>query len=180
MTPTRQSAIHRALGDAFLKLPAEVRDAHDNGGSLRLSGAADVWVKPGLLPRLVCWAVGLPRAGASQPVSVDFFTDKHGVDRWVRNFSGRVYKSTFTAEPGGNGRVIERLGVFTIEFALAAEPGRLVFDIAGMKALGLPLPRFLAVACHAEESGDDGAFLFDIAIGMGVLGEIIRYRGRLR
>ena len=180
MPETRQSAVHRAVGDAFLKLPAEVQKAHDNGGSLLLCGLADVEVKPGILPRLICWAVGLPRGGANQTVSVHFITDESGTDRWVRNFAGRVYRSTMRAGTNaGEGKLIEQLGLFTATFDLAANADRLTFDIVEFKVLGLPLPGLLAVHCHAFETGDGGYFIFDITIGMGFLGNLIRYRGRL-
>ena len=180
MITRRVSAVHRALGDAFLRLPAPVQNAHDNGGTFRLSGHADVEVKPGWLPRLICWAVGLPRHGAHQPVSVDFFTDENGVDRWVRNFAGRMYKSTLRPGTGAHeGKLIENLGIFTTIFGVAADTGRLTFDIERVTALGLPLPGILSVRCHAFETGDGGAFVFDIAIDMGLTGRLIRYRGTM-
>ncbi len=181
MSTHRQSAVHRALGDAFHKLPAEVQKTHDNGGSLRLAGTADVEVAPGIVPKLICWAVGLPREGANQAVSVQFETDERGTDRWVRNFSGRIYRSTMRAGTrAGEGKLVERLGLFTTTFNLAAYPDRLTFDIVGFKVLGLPMPSPLAVSCHASETGNGVYFFFDITIEVGFLGKLIRYRGRLR
>ncbi len=180
MQRQRISAVHRALGDTFFMLPAEVQNAHDNGGRLRLSGRAQVRVKPGWLPKMICWAVGLPRAGADQPVSVDFSTDENGADRWVRNFDGRVYQSTMVAGSGARrGKLIERLGIFTTVFTLSASESRLIFDIERMTALGLPLPGFLSVRCHAFETSESHAFVFDITIEMGFIGELIHYRGTL-
>lgn len=181
MPANRPSAVHRALGDNFFALPAEVQDAHDTCGALRLCGRADVEVKPGRISQLICWAVRLPRHGKNQPVSVDFCTDENGVDCWVRNFNGRIYKSTLRAGTGSErGKLIERLGIFTTVFVLAASSDRLTFDIERMKVLGLPLPRFLTVRCHAFETAEDGNFVFDITIEMGLLGKLIHYRGAMR
>ena len=137
-------------------------------------------VSPGLLPRLICWAVGLPRHGADQPVSIAFFTNVDGVDRWLRDFDGRRYKSELRAGTGSRqGKLIEHLGMFTTVFALEARAGHLLFEVVQMKLLGVPLPRPLLLRCQAFETGQDGLFMFDIAIGMPLIGRLIHYRGTL-
>jgi hypothetical protein len=181
VTASRISAVHRALGDAFLLLPVEVQRTHDNGGSLRLSGFASADGPSGLLPRVICWAVGLPRAGANQPVIIDFATDENGVDHWVRNFNGRIYESRLSAVASEReGKLIEHMGIFKTVFRLTAAEDRLTFDIEEMTIFGMQVPKFLAIDCHAFESGKAGGFAFDIAIELGVIGRLIHYYGILR
>lgn len=181
MAGTRFSAVHRALGDAFYALPIEVRRAHDHAGYIHLSGRADVEVAKGLLPRLICWIGGMPRGGANQVVTVDLLTDESEVDRWRRNFNGRRYRSVLKAEGGGGtGRVVEQLGIFTATFDLTALPDRLIYEIVRFKVFGIPLPRWLALQCHAFETGEDGLFVFDITMKLALIGQFVSYRGKLR
>jgi hypothetical protein len=180
MEGTRISAVHRALGDAFFVLPPEVQSAHDNGGSLRLSGRASVTVASGLLSRFICWAVGLPRDGVDQPVNVVLCTRADGFDHWQRDFDGRRYQSVLHAGTGPNqGKLIEKLGIFTTVFALEAQSGHLKFEVTQMKLFGVPLPQALSLRCRAFESGHGGFFTFDITMDMPFTGRLIHYRGRL-
>jgi hypothetical protein len=114
-----------------------------------------------------------------QPVTVAFTTDAKGVDRWVRNFNGRIYKSVLWAEEPSRSHLLERMGLLTTRFALAAKPDRLTFDIVGMSLLGVPLPRWIRPRCHAFETGQARAFAFDITIEMPPFGRLIHYRGVL-
>ena len=49
------------------------------------------------------------------------------------------------------------------------------------RILGIPLPEFLRPRTTATESvGSDGAFRFDVAISLPLIGTLARYRGWLR
>jgi hypothetical protein len=179
--PLHPSAIHRVLGAAFEALPAAVRAAHDHAGCLVATGRAEAEIGRGPIPRMICAALGLPRGGADQPVSVRFETDAAGTDRWWRDFAGRRYRSRSWAGTGRfAGFLVERQGLMTTIFALAVDGDRLHFRIARFGLLGMMLPRWLAPRCDACETGRDGLFAFDITIDVPLIGRLIRYRGTLR
>ena len=172
------SAVHRAVGADFLLLPPAVQRAHDNAGFLVTSGTAQACIAAGWHNRLLCAALGFPRNGAGQPVTVTFATDTHGVDRWNRNFAGRRYHSRLHASPR-RGLLVERQGPFTNIFEMKGSEAGLSFRVVGFRVLGIPIPGPLRASCEAFESEQDGIMTFDISIGTP-LGPLIRYLGNLR
>ncbi len=174
------SAIHQVLGDAFDTLPDEVRHAHDHPGILTLKGLARSEIGKGALRWLVCAAIGLPRHGADQPVTILLRTGASGVDFWRRDFSGRRYRSRLGLGRGRcAGLLVERQGALTNVFALSVQADRIVFELKSFALLGIPLPRFISPRCTAHETAEHGRFVFDIAIELPLLGRLIHYRGAL-
>ncbi|WP_170941324.1 DUF4166 domain-containing protein [Elstera cyanobacteriorum] len=168
----------RMLGQAMDQLPAAVRAVHDTQGRIEVTGTAEVDAKPGLLPWLICAALGLPAAGSGVPVRIVFEMGPEG-DYWERHIGTRRYASHFVAGPRA-GVVIERMGAFASHFVLTATADRLYLTLDRCAFLGLPLPSWLAPRCSAEEAEIDGALLFDVPIDLPLLGRIIRYRGIVR
>lgn len=180
MSDEYKSAVHRVLGDEFDVLPAALRQRHDNGGQLRLSGRADVILGKGPLPALACWMTGMPRDGLDQPVTVEFTSDGNGVECWRRDFAGRRHSSLIQSGTGAlSGYLVEHMGIMTIAFELTAQPDRLTLKTVRFDVLGVTLPRWLSVRCAAFETYDDDRFTFDIAIDLPLIGRLITYRGTL-
>jgi hypothetical protein len=167
------------LGDTFDRLPPAVRAVHGGTGPLVMIGTADVVQHPSLLARLICAAMRLPAPGRDVPVTLVFVRGDLE-DRWSRNFAGRRYASRlFAGERRGQRLLIERMGPITSLFRLIACHDALRLQLVGSRILGVPLPRWIAPRCHAEERDEDGCFTFDIPIDLPWLGRLIRYRGRL-
>ena len=172
------SAIASVLGDAFARLPVEVRNAH-GGETLVLTGQANADVGGGWIPALIRTLFGFPRPGRHMPVSIAFSTDASGCDSWQRDFDGRRYSSTM--EPGTGrraGLLVERQQLFTWVFRLSVNAERhLILDVVAADFLGIPMPWVLAPRCHAFETGHDGKFTFDISVDLPLFGRLIRYWG---
>jgi hypothetical protein len=180
MVDVLDSVFRRVLGADFDCLPPAVRRAHDDGEK-RLAGRADVQTYLGVFGKTVCWLMGLPASGAGVPVRVEFTPSADGTVHWHRDFGGRHYKSDFSVGAGNHaGKLIETMGVIAAVFAVELQGSRLRFEIVGCKLLGIPLPRLLSPRCIAYESEQDGAFMFDITIGLPIFGRLIAYKGVIR
>jgi len=175
-----EAVFRRVLGADFDRLPPSLRHAHDNK-TVRLTGQADVRTYLGAFGAAICWMVGLPRQGAGVPTCVVFTPGAGGTVHWHRDFDGREYTSNFSAGIGRNaGRLIEKMGVITVIFALERQGDLLYFEIIGGRLFGIPLPKMLSPRCVAYESEQDGAFMFDITIGLPMFGRLIAYKGAIR
>ena len=118
------SAIARVLGEAFARLPIEVRTAH-GGQTLLLAGLASADVGSGWVPALIRTLFGFPRPGRDMPVTIAFSTDAEGRDHWRRDFDGRRYASTMQAGSGRRaGLLVERQQLFTWVFRLSVDADR--------------------------------------------------------
>lgn len=101
-------------------LPDAVRHVHDGHGRLELSGMAQIDMMPGLLPRLICTLMGLPKPGQDVPVTV-IFDRTPTAEHWLRRFGNRHYASSLTAGTGAEtGLLIERMGMITNVFRIEA------------------------------------------------------------
>ncbi|GJD50089.1 hypothetical protein OPKNFCMD_2826 [Methylobacterium crusticola] len=167
----------RALGPAFADLPAPVRALHGGDGPGTWSGRAAVTRGTSPLAGLVARVVGLPRAGADQPVRVS--VARRGADEvWTRDFAGRRFRSRM--RPAGPGAVIEQFGPLAFVLALPADAEGLGMRVAGWRLGPLPLPRALAPVSAARESVDaEGRFRFDVAVRLPLAGLLVHYRGWL-
>jgi hypothetical protein len=175
------SVFQQILGEDYDQLPAIVRQVHGQTTQLALSGKADAEISLGRLGHLICWIMGFPKSGKAMPVSIDFIPNTVGGVKWIRSFGGRQYASHFSAGKGrAAGRLIEQMGLITAVFVLEVQRDRLKFDLDRCRLLGLALPRILCPKCIAYESEQDGAFVFDIILGLPFLGRLIAYRGNIR
>lgn len=173
-----RSALARVLGDAFTRLPAEVRTAH-GGETLLLTGKANADVGPGWITALIRATFGFPRAGRDMPVTIAFSTDASGRDYWRRDFDGRKYASRMEVGAGRDaGLLVERQQIFTWIFRLSVDAERrLILEVVACAVLGIPMPRWLSPRCFAFETGAVGRFTFDITVDVPVFGRLIRYWG---
>ncbi|SNS67656.1 MULTISPECIES: DUF4166 domain-containing protein [unclassified Azospirillum] len=179
MTTQHMPVFRRLLGPAMDRLPDAVRHVHDGEGRLELSGLAQVDVMPGLLPRLICALMGLPKAGRNVPVTV-IFDRTPTAEHWHRRFGKRHYASRLTAGTGADtGLLIEQMGMITNIFRIEATADALYLTVVGCCFLGMSMPAWLAPRCRVAEGQKDGDFTFDIPIDLPWLGRLIHYRGRL-
>ncbi|WP_083672194.1 DUF4166 domain-containing protein [Sphingomonas montana] len=169
------SLFRRLLGPAIDAMAPALRAVHDSDADQILSGFATIEASRDPVARLLCRVMRLPAPGSDVPVTVRF-ARRGGIEHWHRTFGDRHYNSTLHAR---RGLLVERMGPATNVFHISVVAGALHLDLIGFRFLGIPLPRHMRPACNAVERDRDGAFTFDIPVGLPGLGRVIHYCGRL-
>ena len=176
---TRRALFARAIGPAFDDLPEPIRALHETPGSSRWRGEAQTQGAASVPGGLVAGLFGFPGGESASLVEVEL--DANG-DRsiWRRTIGASRFQSTLS-RPRPGGHVDERFGPFTMALRLRPEPGRLRYEMTGWRLAWLPLPSFLAPRTLTHERVDEeGRFVFDVEIGLPVVGRLVRYTGWLR
>lgn len=164
----------RAMGPAFDRLPASVREMHRvfrDGGA---SGRATVRRGKGLVARLAAAVMGFPPTG-EHALQVSF-RERGGTERWTRDFSGHRFSSRLSLRWG---RLEERFGPLRFAFDLPSDAQGLEMRIVGWRFGPVPLPLALAPRSDAREWEEDGCFQFDVPIHLPLVGLVVHYRGWL-
>ena len=166
------------LGARFEVLPPKVRALHERAGRHRYRGKVEVERGHGALSRLCAWATRLPGEGRGT-LEVEIDSSAHA-ERWARIFAGRAMRSRIWARES---LLCERLGLVTFAFRLYVEPlaagHAIVWRVANVRALGVPLPLRWFRAVHAREYERDGRYRFDVAAALPWIGLLVHYRGWL-
>jgi hypothetical protein len=167
------------LGDAWQKLPEQIRAMHDIRDAARAEGRGRVERGRSVLARLACAVVGFPRDTADTPVSVQFEAS-NGIETWTRTFGNDRFHSRQFA---GRGRcehlLCERFGPLTFAMALVVAGDRLSLVLRRWSIFGLPLPMWLCPRSQSHESAEQGRFNFHVEISHPLTGLIVRYDGWL-
>ena len=164
------------LGGDFATLPDVVRRLHA-GGRRRYAGRATVDRGSNALGDLMGWIAGLPPAAADAPIVVEM-EPGDGAEQWTRRFGAHAMTSRLRA--GADGLLHERLGTVTFRFRLAADGGGIAWRVAGVRALGLPLPARWFSGVSAREGIDaQGRYTFDVVAAVPLAGRVVHYRGWL-
>ena len=164
----------RVMGDRFERLPPAVASLHSvlrDGGA---SGRAVVTKGHNPLARIVAAVMRFPSSG-KHALHVAF-EERGGVERWTRDFSGQRFTSCLSQ---CGSQVVERFGPLRFRFDLPSDTCGLRMEMRGWSVAGLPLPLALSPRTRAREWEEDGAFHFDVAIDMPLIGRVIRYHGWL-
>ena len=164
----------RVLGNAFDDLQPRVKILHSQEGHQRYRGEVEVSRGRHPLARLLAWATRLPPAGKGA-IEVGIDTDANG-ERWIRRVGGHAMPSRLWSQEG---LLCEQLGLARFGFRLTVEQGVLVWSIARVHALGLPLPARWFDAVQAREYESEGRYWFDVAAAMPIAGLLVHYRGWL-
>ena len=166
----------RVLGDAFERLPDEIRVTHLTADCSRWAGRSVIERGTGLWERGLAALFGFPAAAGDVAVEVTKTVTPRG-ETWVRRFGGREFRSHLAATAAG---MTERFGPFTFLLGLRVESGRLYYPVVRGRLGPLPLPRWLLPSAEACEREEDGRFCFDVAIFAPLTRRlIVRYRGWL-
>ena len=161
------------LGAAYGGLPEPIARLHRRGTS---SYAGEVVVERGRgwLSRSCAAAARLPPAFAG-PIRVDIEVDG-ARECWSLRVAGHVMRSRLW---GRGGLLYERLGLLTFAFRLSVADERLVWNVARVRVLGLPLPARWFGAVSAVESVVEGQYRFDVRAALPLIGLLVHYRGWL-
>lgn len=164
----------RVAGDGFADLPSSVRALHLRQGRQRYAGQVEVERGEGWLARLFAAATRLPPAGRG-PLLVEIDASVQG-ERWVRHIGGSRMPSRLWFR---DGLLCERLGLARFGFRLDVEDAVLVWRVARVHALGIPLPLRWFGEVRACESEQDGRYRFDVRAALPGVGLLVHYRGWL-
>lgn len=165
----------RVLRKRFGLLPPAVASLHSalrDGGA---EGRAVVTRGRNPVAQLAAKIVGFPPAG-EHPLHVSF-DERGGVERWTRDFSGRLFTSHLTHR---GGRLVERFGLLRFRFDLPADEQGLQMVRCGWSCLSLPLPLALGPRPNAKEWEENDCFNFNVSISLPIVELIVRYSGWLR
>lgn len=169
----------RLLGDAFDRLPAEIRALHAVTETALFEGRARVERGRSPLSRMAAALAGFPEACPDTPLTLRIDV-AGGEEIWTRTFGGRRLSSRQFA---GGGRMedllCERFGPLTFAMAPKVEEGSLKLLLRRWSVLGVPLPLWLAPGANARESAIEGRFRFHIEVSHPLTGLIVRYQGWL-
>lgn len=164
----------RAMGEAFPRLPSAVRRLHTFVSDAGAVGEAVVTRGRGLFARLASALMRLPPEGR-WPLHVAFEAAA-GAETWTRRYGAHVMRSELSSRPGG---VVERFGPTRFAFDLVPLPDGLEMALRGWSLFRIPLPRFVAPRIAAREWEEDGCFRFYVRAALPLVGEVVRYSGRL-
>ena len=105
------------------------------------------------------------------------FAEEDGAERWTRDFAGHRFTSVLASR---GERIVERFRLLRFHFDLPSDETGLAMLLRRWSFCGVPLPMLLAPRITAREWEEEGAFRFDVAVGLPGIGEIVGYGGRLR
>ncbi len=164
----------RLLGPAALAaLPPCVRQLHRGARPCRYAGRVTVERGSGRAARLAAAVLRLPQAGTHALV-VEIASDAHG-ESWSRRFGAVAVTSRLAAR---DGRLIERIGIATLGFRLAASADGLRWRADSLSIGGVALPRRgFDVTAHEYER--DGRYRFEVTVRLAPFGLLIAYAGSL-
>ncbi len=169
------------LGNAWDRLPAEIRSMHDVDDAEIVHGRARVTRGESKIAQKIADLFGFPAADEDIAVSVQF-TAKDGTEKWTRTFGDKSFSSTQHAGKGHWQRLlIERFGPLQFAMALVLESdNRLRLVLRHWRAFGIPIPLCLCPKSDSYETVGNGKFRFNVRISLPMIGLIVHYQGWLR
>lgn len=173
-TPVVAPLWTRLLGTAALAaLPAPVRRLHQDARPCRYAGSAKVKIGATRTARLAAALLRLPPAGM-HALDVEIADDADG-ERWTRRFAGATLASRLRLR---NSRLVERVGLATLGFRIAASPDGLHWRAESLTVAGIALPR-RGFDITAYEYEQDGRYRFEVTVRLTPIGLLIAYAGSL-
>lgn len=173
------SLYQQLLGPQFASLASSVQTLHAREGRHRYHGKVEVERGTGLLSRLCASTTRLPHAGRG-PITVEILA-KEGRERWTRVFAARAMRSRLWAH---DGLLCERLGPATFGFRLSVETlphggTALLWRVARVRIVGVPLPAAWFSGVQAREYEGKGRYHFDVVAALPLAGLLVHYKGWL-
>jgi hypothetical protein len=120
----------------------------------------DVVHGEGWLAQPIIWLMHLPGAGPRQSVRLDVAEDGAQLV-WTREIGTSILR---TRQLAGGSRLVERLGLGSISFDLAADAGALLYRHSSMQFVGLPVPSLLSPRVAAVVSATADGWHVDVTV----------------
>jgi hypothetical protein len=98
------------------------------------------------------------------------------MESWIRHFPAQTMTSRMRLV---GGQIQEQLGAAQLTFNLAAVDGALKMELAKMRFLGVPFPKWLMPRIVAEETGAEGQIHFRVVAALPLCGVVASYCGHL-
>lgn len=179
---TQQSAVvldaplfQRVLADEFEHLPEVTRQLHRGWPAVIARGRAMVQPATSPASRLIARIFGLPATAGEHQLEV-VIESRDGREYWTRRFGAHTMRSVMQA----HGRLLEeRFGPVSIAMQLDGTRLGLEMRPVSGRFAGVPLPRFMLPSVVAKETSEGGRHLFEVDIGLPLLGRLVAYRGVL-
>lgn len=179
IVPLGRPLFARALGAAFDALPATNRHVHSPAPVRVLHGRAQVEGARSALGRLIARLFGLPSSMHDVPLRVVIEATSDGRECWSRVYPDRVMRSIMGRPDPATRTIEEHVGAFRFGLRIDPNDEGLSLVLVGGRLWRMPLPDVLLPRIAATETVDGDRHLFDVAIGLPLLGRIVRYRGWL-
>jgi hypothetical protein len=170
------SLFQQVLGSSFSQLPAVTQKLHRGWPAVIASGSVTVRPASSILGRLIARIFGLPAAGNGEMPLQVVIESRNGREYWIRRFGQHAMRSIMRAEAG---LIEESFGPVSIAMQLVATHEGLDMRPVRGRVAGLPLPRFLLPTVVAREAGKDGQHVFNVDIGLPIIGRLVAYHGSL-
>ena len=172
-----QPLFRQTMGRLFHLLPGAMKDQHGTRDILLSRGRCDIERGRAWTSRLVGWLFKFPPAGRDLPTLVTVIAGK-GHEIWHRDFGGQgIFTVLEPARRRGMPVIVERFGPVCFDLKLGEAEDGIRMTVAGMRALGVPMPRWLWPRLKAVEHAEAQRFHFDIDIDLSWGAKLIHYRG---
>jgi hypothetical protein len=164
------------MGARFAGLAPTLQRFHRLSGSHVLEGVVETWPPDTAIGRALAWCLGSPRRAATGTIRFELQATPT-VETWTRHFPARTMRSRLALV---DGRVVERMGLARLTFALDEADGQLRMRLERMSFGGIPCPAWLRPRLVAEEMGEGDCLHFHIEAAVIFIGRVVGYRGWLR
>ena len=179
---TRQSAatvgpplFSQVLGDSFGQLPEVTQRLHRGWPAVIARGSATVLPATSIPGRILAKIFGLPATAGEVPLEV-IIESRDGREYWTRRFGAHQMRSVMRVK----GSLLEEsFGPVSIAMQLVGTPLGLEMRPVSGRFAGVPLPRFLLPSVVAKEASAEGRHLFEVDIGLPIIGRLVAYNGFL-
>lgn len=172
---TALSLYQQILGEDFLRLPEPLQRFHSLQGHHELSGWVEVAAPASFGARVLARCLGAPLQARQGPLRFELESTPES-EHWVRRFPGKTTRSRLTRT---GALLVERLGAARLTMSLQAHPHKLEMQLASLRFLGVPCPRWLLPAIVAEEAASAGRLHFRVQASLPLLGIVASYRGHI-
>ncbi len=165
----------QVLGANYAHLPLAAQQFHSLTGRAILHGWVETDAPSSALARVLAYCLGTPPSASSGPLRFELEASPN-MESWTRHFPTRTMTSRMRLV---GCQVEERLGAARLTFNLAAVDGTLKMELASMKFLGVPCPKWLMPRVVAEETGIEDRLHFRVVAALALIGVVASYRGHL-
>lgn len=128
-----------------------------------------------MLGRVLAQIFGLPATAGEVPLEV-IIESRDEREYWTRRFGGHQMRSVMRAE---GSLLEERFGPLSIVMQIMGTQEGLDMRPVSGRFAGVPLSRFLLPCVVAKEASAAGRHLFEVDIGLPIIGRLVAYHGSL-
>ena len=173
--PISDPCMLRGVGTNFEHKPEVTRRLHRGWPAVIARGSATVQPATSIAARVLAQIFALPTTVGELPLEV-IIESRNGREYWTRRFGKQTMRSVMRAD---GDLLEERFGLVAIAMKLVATDAGLNMHPVSGRFAGIPLPRILLPVVKAEETSEAGRHVFEVIIGLPIIGHLVAYRGSL-